>query len=421
MAQRDRRAAIEAALRGVDRVPEKERLHILAWKAHMDGRDAEARELYARAVERYPQDKEALFMAGDLYLHGGSPAEALPFFERAAALDPSWEPAQMHVMDSLAETGRVDELARRAAAWVERAPTAASYRALARAHAAGGRMDDAVAAARRALALDGTSHSRGMLGEMLLAAGRYEEAEELARPLLLDPRSALDRVVAIYTLAAALAGQGRRREALEVAATFPEGGDPAYGSGRLMQIEILAGDPDATALAPEVRALGAALPGEKRRSIALTLALLGDREGAVRAHDALDGPGFRTQLDAALAWRAGDAGRMLEPLRAAARDGARPDAKGTLWLLAHAALDAGNPAEAAAAVDRLGSPDSGLLWTWGWPRALYLKAVALERLGDGSGALETVGRLLATWRRADPDLPLLAEARALDARLRAAR
>ncbi len=38
-------------------------------------------------------------------------------------------------------------------------------------------------------------------------------------------------------------------------------------------------------------------------------------------------------------------------------------------------------------------------------------------MGDRDGARETVDALLAAWKRADPDLPYLAEARALRARI----
>jgi hypothetical protein len=46
-----------------------------------------------------------------------------------------------------------------------------------------------------------------------------------------------------------------------------------------------------------------------------------------------------------------------------------------------------------------------------------LKAQAHERLGEREKAIATVDRLLAAWKRADPDLPRLAEAKALRARL----
>ena len=417
MDEATRRAEIDAAVRGVDRVPEKEWLHIRAWKAQVDGRHEEAHALYARAVERYPQDKEALFMAGDLYLHRGKPDQALPFFERAAALDPSWEPAQMHVADSLAELGRTEDLARHARQWTERAPSASSFRALALAHLAGGRPGAAVEAARRALELDGTAHSRAQLAAALVLAERYEEAEALVRPFAAPGRSSLERLTAIPSLATAVAYQGRRREALRIAGSFSKDGLGTHDLGPLMRVELLMGDPAPEALAREARSLARGLPAETHQGVALTLAMMGDRDGVGEFGGGI-GPGVeRTQIEAALAWRAGRAGRALDPLREAARQPGRGEAATTFWLLAHAALDAGHPAEAVEAVERLRTAPAGMWRSWGWPRALYLQALALESMGERVRAREAADRLLATWRNADPDLPYLAEAKALQARL----
>ncbi|MCM2334775.1 MAG: protein kinase, partial [Anaeromyxobacteraceae bacterium] len=280
MPEEEQRREIQAALAGVDRVPERERLHIQAWQAHLDGRDDEAHRLYAQAVERYPQDKEAQFMAGDLYLHSGKVKEALPYFERAAALDPAWEPGQMHLADCLAELGRTDDLLRQATAWAERAPSASAFRALAQAHLLAGRPGDAVTASHRALDLDGTGHSRALHAEMLLLAGRYAEAEALARPFTGQERSALERLTAIPALAGALAYQGRRREAVEVIRQAPAQGKAMHGLPRILEIELVMGWLPDPALGRELRALVADLPPEKTSGAAISVAILGDLEGA---------------------------------------------------------------------------------------------------------------------------------------------
>ena len=54
---------------------------------------------------------------------------------------------------------------------------------------------------------------------------------------------------------------------------------------------------------------------------------------------------------------------------------------------------------------------------WFDPRRYLLLAGAYERTGDGPKALERVDELLQLWQRADPDLPRLAEAKALKKRL----
>lgn len=51
-------------------------------------------------------------------------------------------------------------------------------------------------------------------------------------------------------------------------------------------------------------------------------------------------------------------------------------------------------------------------------RSLHLEALSLEALGAREEARRVNAHLLGLWRRADPDLPLLAEARALERRLR---
>jgi len=149
-----RRAAIEAAVRGLDRMPAKERLLVQAWKARLEGRPQEANVFYARAAEAFPQDKEVVAAVGDFPYQEGRFAEALPWFERAVDLDPMWEPALANLISTLAALDRASDGARRAAHWAELRPGAESYRALAAAHLLAGQFAQAVEAARHALELD---------------------------------------------------------------------------------------------------------------------------------------------------------------------------------------------------------------------------------------------------------------------------
>ncbi len=209
----DRRAEMEAALRNVDHVPAKERLLFQAWQKHLDGKDEEAHALYARAAEAYPQDKEVLFLAGDLYLHEDRITEGLPYFERAVALDPFWEPARMHLTDSLAFLLRGDELYKRATEWVEKAPSASAYRALCAAHGLAGRWTRPSTQPGRPTSSIGSVYSRSELHTALVMAERYVEAEVLARATASPGASPMDRSDKASELVEALAYQGRWREA----------------------------------------------------------------------------------------------------------------------------------------------------------------------------------------------------------------
>jgi hypothetical protein len=88
-----------------------------------------------------------------------------------------------------------------------------------------------------------------------------------------------------------------------------------------------------------------------------------------------------------------------------------------LWILAHAAFDAGKDDDVVAAADALRGAPSGGWRTWGLPDAQLLAAEALARRGDRAKARARVDQVLASWKSADPDLPMLARARELRARL----
>ncbi|HEU4385617.1 MAG TPA: protein kinase, partial [Anaeromyxobacteraceae bacterium] len=82
----ERQKHIQAALANSGKVGEKERILIRAWQAHMEKRNDEAHRIYAQAVEAWPQEKEVLYMAGDLYFHEGQTEKARPLFDRALQL-----------------------------------------------------------------------------------------------------------------------------------------------------------------------------------------------------------------------------------------------------------------------------------------------------------------------------------------------
>jgi len=412
----ERRAHMEAALRHVDRVPPKERMLFQAWQAHLEKRDGDAQALYARLTESHPQDKEVLFLAGDLLLHQERYQEGLPFFERAVALDPSWEPALMHVADSLAGLGRTEELLDLTRRWVARAPSATGYRSLAMAESHAGHRGPAVEAARRALELDGTAHSRERLAEMLLIAERYSEAEALVRPFVGPGASNLERVFAVRALAMTLALQGRVGEALQALDDAPLSGPELQLKGRSLRVEVQLADPRRHPEALRQLQSVAAAPEAATWGLALPLAAMGDLEGAARLAPALRTDVERSLYEAILAWKSGDRGRALS----LARDlGARPGRhRGVaLWLRARVASDERLDAEVAEAARAIRT-EAGVDWRfWGYPELARLEAEALQRLGRRAEARQAVSRALEIWKRADPDLPELARLNALARRL----
>jgi tetratricopeptide (TPR) repeat protein len=416
MDEAERRAHIDAALRGAGRVPAKERLLIQAWNAVMEGRGPEAHQLYDRAVEAYAQDKEVLFMAGDQYVHEDEWAKALPYMQRSVALDPTFEPALMHLTDCLARLGRIEELTDVSRRWTERAPSATGFRALVMADAGAGRVDGAVAAARRALALDGSAYSRVALGEALILAGRYAEAEALVRPFATPGASRLDRGFHVPTLATALAYQGRRREALRAVDDYPEELEGKRGARRAMKLGLVIGDGPSEPTLREARAVAREADPQVSKASAVVLAWLGDLDGAAAAAARLP-PELRPEYDAAVAYRRGDLPRALSLARELVKSGPYEHRALGHWMLAHVALDAGADDEAIAAADALSKEPSDAWRSWGLADTQLVAARALARKGDRAKARARVDEVLAVWKHADPDLPPLARARELRAQL----
>ena len=425
----ERGAALDAALRGVDRLPEKERYLVLAWKAHLDGRDDEADATYARAVKAYPREKELQYLAGDLRFHEflaprGSVrdlSDVLPFFEAAVALDPTHAEAQNHLVSCLIFLGREPDALAAARTWVKVSPSASAYESLGTALAVAGKPEEALQAYRRSVDMGVSPIYLPAYARSLARSGRFEEAEEVLRGVPLDTWPSA-RVGVLSALVEVYLYQGRYRDALKVLDGMPE------------QVSLA----DRTAVPPRMRAAIFALSGSAEKAwgsvrklvesgggvdlVPVHLALAGDLPHAAEAARLL--PAGSRQLafyEAVLSWRSGnldEAARRLEALTASKYAADRALALG---LLGELEAERGRDGPAIEALERYRaspmparpSADAALRR----PRTLLLLAQAYDRSGDGARARERLDELLGTWKRADPDLPLSRGAEALEARL----
>jgi hypothetical protein len=126
---------------------------------------------------------------------------------------------------------------------------------------------------------------------------------------------------------------------------------------------------------------------------------------------------MRPLYDCSVEWKRGDLERALTMARDLSGAGATFDARApALWVRAHAAFALGKDDEVVSAADALKTAAGGGWRSWALPSAQLLAAQALDRKGERAKARARVDEVLATWARADPDLPMLAKA--LRARLR---
>jgi hypothetical protein len=249
--------------------------------------------------------------------------------------------------------------------------------------------------------------------EALAMQGKVEEAERLGRQLAAPDQPLAGRQAARVHLAGLLAYQGRRREGLALLDAFRADGEGPSKGGTYRALWLLGGGRDQLLQARrEVERLPDPRTAKGAAVVAAVLALRGEREAAeelARARRVEEEEIVRVALE----WRRGDRAGALARLQALeARD------PGHDLLLGEMMAEAGSDREAVAALRRFRAvPMDGALRSWAYPRSLFLVARSLERLGDRAGARSELAALLDLWRRADADQPLLAEARALRARL----
>jgi eukaryotic-like serine/threonine-protein kinase len=414
----ERRAAFASALRDVDRFPMKERRILYAWKAQLDGDDAAALAIYRQLATDYPQDEDVAYLLGEFYIHRlHDRRSAMPWFERTLELDPGHRYAFAHISEILDAPGRRDELLRTVTRLAEMHPGPAAWSHLSVAYARVGQLGPALVWMQRA-ADAGSNDAREQLAELRMFAGDYTGAQAEYQRLLAVPALQQD---ATMGLAAVRAYQGRRREALRLLESI----DHAAPSARthLVRLLYVMGEGRGDVVRGEAARLRRLSPRVLYPFQAANLAYAGDLAGAAEiARDLVPGDHHEMVYRAVVQWRTGDASGAADLLRELLAAPGEPSWR-LVWFHAEALFDARRFAEAAQALERFGEtfevgyPGFRIQRSWSYPRSLYLLARCHEALGHRREARVTIEKLLAMWEGADPDLPLLGEARALRARL----
>ena len=410
-------AALSRALRFVDRVPEKERLLIRAWDAGIRYRTEEALALLQDMQDRWPQDPDGFALAAQfLYWQRGDPERVAALYQMAAALDSSRYPtaikAQIHA-------GRLDNALGIAKRFADQRPGPLALRLLTLVHSIRGEEPSALAAARSALRAG--SPLTDELLHALVRGGALAEADDMVRRNMAEPSPEMDRRDAYVNTSVLLAVRGRQRDALSIldaAAREVDGGKPSTQL-QWTRTFLRGGTRDVARIAAEAREQFDAGVSFYVCEAAM-VADLGDPAGAERlladaSPELLQTPCGR-MTRGVIRWRRGDVEGALAELQSIEYGADR-------FYLGKVLLDAHRDGEAVAAFRSFGNRTSGWMtfFAWAYPQSLFYMAVALDRLGQGAEAGALLDRLLTLWKDADPDLPLLAEAKGMQARLATAK
>ncbi len=410
-------AHMEAALRYIGRAPPKESALIRAWKAYLDGRQADALALYGEVLAEHPDEKQALWTSGLIQVGRGELGAAVPFFEKVLSLDPGSEWALDSLVDALGALRRRDDLAALLSRLGDAPPTPATSHArvvgLVWLGDHGGSLDAARAAVERGY---GRSAENDLVTALYASSQLTELETILRRRAEADPSDAPSS----YFLATVMAIEGRRADGLRLLDRLAERlGAAEQGDVQCARAIYAAGDDD-----PDVRwreaAKAKALAPRGSTDSSVFLALFGDLRHAQETAELLARRSTAAEeYEALAAWRNGDgpgaAGRL------AALDARDPWPAGAIapsYLLAEVSADLQDWRGTLAAVDRFRSlRPSGIWRSWALPRTMYMAALAHANLGEADRARTELDRLLAMWQHADAGLRLVREARDLRARL----
>jgi tetratricopeptide (TPR) repeat protein len=413
----DEKAAREQARalrRDLARLPESLRPWAETLIVKVDGGYANHTEflaaLDAAIAARPEQAAPYIVAANELLLRRGDAEAARPYVDRAVELSPL--AGLGDVVDYLVLTERFDEALELARKWSETAPGPSSFANLAMVHTARGELEQALSVRRE---MEQRWTDAGVFVGTDVDAGLFEE---LDAALDLSPPSAGH---VRFLDAELLALRGRVREALRVLDDAPQpSGDPrAAGAFPRTRAAVLLARGDLEAVDRAVD--DAFLVAGPHPVLAWVLAEAGNvalaRSVARLAPDRLIGYRMARAIHD---WKAGD------PEDALAELGAITSPASHLYRGAILA-EQGRHRDAVEAFRRYRrlrhgefSTPSSRLTHWLLPRSLYLEAASLEAVGERDEARRVVTFLLRLWARADPDLPLLAKAKELERRTRAA-
>ena len=178
----------------------------------------------------------------------------------------------------------------------------------------------------------------------------------------------------------------------------------------------------------ELDRLGALDDPETFGSVALSLAVSGPLTlAAPLAERAMSNPRYqdvpppvRHLIEASVDWARGDLAAAERKIAAVERLPSQNFRLQALGMGAELARNRGDCSRTVAALEQVRALRYSMQTNsriHGLPFALHSLALCYEKLGDLPKARERNAEMLRLWAKADPDLPMLAEAKALQARL----
>jgi len=207
--------AIDQALKYIDRVPEKEQHMIRAEKAEIERDMPKALALHKEGLRKYPNEKEMMYIVGDLYFHLAEYDSAIYYLKKVLAIDPLFERAWQHLNWTYRET-HSSQRVEAARQYVEHIPSEGAYLNLASAYETSGDLDMGIQTYEKTLNLFPESNGAliGIAGNHIMR-GELKDAGIQLHKMISKDRPEAARSGGYGALAVLSAYQGKFKEAFQ--------------------------------------------------------------------------------------------------------------------------------------------------------------------------------------------------------------
>jgi serine/threonine protein kinase/tetratricopeptide (TPR) repeat protein len=432
------------AVKYSDKVSQKEKYYIKSWEANISGNYNQGIKELEKIVERYPDEKFAFFMIGEIY-YGDLRQfeEAVRYLSKAIEIDPLYKPAYNTLAYVYNNMGDFDKSIWAINKYISLAPDEANpYDSRADLYAYNGKLDQAIESYKKALEIKPDFYmSRFKLGDMYLFKKDYAQAESCYEVLSSSSEKLWRSIGRLYLVLIPLY-QGKFEDALKVL-------DDGIAGDRMEQTEgemnaykhfikaYICEEQKKMALALKEAEVGMELikkakpndPVYGRDGYAYLLAKSGriaEAEELARAlKEDLEGKDSTKMHSywwtlSAIEVAKEDTNTALSYLEKVYKESPTPSFY-LRYRLAEIYLKKGRLDEAVAELEKaLSRYDNDRVWeTIRAVKAYYLLGLAYEKSGWNKKAIEKYEEFLDIWRNADPGIPEIEDAKARVRKLRA--